>query len=331
MPSTLDKSLDEIIESSWEDGRGRGKGGGRGKGKTRGWNDDKQNGSAKSRFLDMSLDEVVDTRSGGRKGKGFGKARDRSPDWGDSRRGGGKGFGDGSRRAPSGPVPYWMEHDDRDMDDDAPVGKGKGWSKGGKSWDGKGAAWWPEPSYKGYGGEWDFYGKGAPKGRWPEPSYGFDEPDSFGKGLTLAGRSSGMARRVSDAGPEPRPVRTSAPEYRAPARTAEKRGRRIDDDDDESEEVKPPPKARARTTASATVADKSSGPKTVKVTNIPRDLKAADVREAFEGETGKVTLCELSKGTAMITFAKAKDAQKAVEVFDRGELNGKTISVTLHK
>lgn len=72
-----------------------------------------------------------------------------------------------------------------------------------------------------------------------------------------------------------------------------------------------------------------TAPKSIKVTNIPKELKAADVREAFEGETGKVVLCELSRGVARITFAKAKDAQKAVDTFDRGELNGKIITVVL--
>ena len=81
----------------------------------------------------------------------------------------------------------------------------------------------------------------------------------------------------------------------------------------------------ARVTAAVT----PSAPKRIKVTNIPKELKAADVREAFEAETGKITLCELSRGTCRITFSRAKDAQQAVETFDRGELNGKVISVTL--
>mmetsp|Transcript_90554 Transcript_90554/g.163389 ORF Transcript_90554/g.163389 Transcript_90554/m.163389 type:complete len:431 (-) Transcript_90554:457-1749(-) len=109
-----------------------------------------------------------------------------------------------------------------------------------------------------------------------------------------------------------------------------------DEEDDEEvsseeEEVRPPPKAKARTSAAVKTEAKSTGPKTVKVTNIPKELKAADVREAFEAETGKISLCELSKGTCMITFKNSKDAQKAVATFDKGELNGKIISVSLHK
>ena len=65
------------------------------------------------------------------------------------------------------------------------------------------------------------------------------------------------------------------------------------------------------------------------VTNIPKELRAHDVREAFEAEAGKVETCDLEKGTAWITFSKAADAQKAVDTFDRGELNGKIITVVL--
>merc|ERR1712176_1389537 len=75
---------------------------------------------------------------------------------------------------------------------------------------------------------------------------------------------------------------------------------------------------------------KRSATKVIKVTNIPKELKARDVREAFESETGKCASCELSKGTAIITFLKAEHAVKAVEAFHKGELNGKIISVVLY-
>jgi len=67
----------------------------------------------------------------------------------------------------------------------------------------------------------------------------------------------------------------------------------------------------------------------VKVTNIPRDVNMQDIREAFEQETGKITRCRLDRGTAWIAFNKPQDARKAVETFDRGELNGQTIGVVL--
>lgn len=54
-----------------------------------------------------------------------------------------------------------------------------------------------------------------------------------------------------------------------------------------------------------------------------------DIKEAFEAEAGRILKCVLDRTTAMITFAKAEDARKAIDTFDRGELNGKMISVTL--
>jgi len=63
------------------------------------------------------------------------------------------------------------------------------------------------------------------------------------------------------------------------------------------------------------------------VTNIPRDLETDDIRNAFEGEAGPVVNCAMRNGTAWITFQHPNDAQRAVDTFDRGELNGRTISV----
>lgn len=69
--------------------------------------------------------------------------------------------------------------------------------------------------------------------------------------------------------------------------------------------------------------------KRIKVTNVPRDLSERDIEEAFEQETGTVLKCILKDKTAYITFAKSEDARKAVANFDRGQLNGRTISATL--
>lgn len=69
--------------------------------------------------------------------------------------------------------------------------------------------------------------------------------------------------------------------------------------------------------------------KRIKVANVPRDLAARDIKHAFEAEAGKTTSCELDRGIAYLSFVKPEDARKAVETFDRGELNGKIITVTL--
>lgn len=67
--------------------------------------------------------------------------------------------------------------------------------------------------------------------------------------------------------------------------------------------------------------------KKIKVTNVPHDLDRVDIKEAFEAEAGKILRCELDRGTAWISFHRQEDAQQAVDTFDRGELNGNTISV----
>lgn len=66
----------------------------------------------------------------------------------------------------------------------------------------------------------------------------------------------------------------------------------------------------------------------IRVMNVPRSLDCADIKEAFE-DTGKVLKCEVERGVARVTFKNAADAKRAVNTFDRGELNGQTIFVTL--
>merc|ERR1712151_381296 len=67
--------------------------------------------------------------------------------------------------------------------------------------------------------------------------------------------------------------------------------------------------------------------RSIQVSNIPRNLNRADIQEAFS-DIGRVHRIELSRGTASITFETAAAAKKAVQTFDRGELNGQMIHVT---
>lgn len=89
---------------------------------------------------------------------------------------------------------------------------------------------------------------------------------------------------------------------------------------------------RAERPAKATRAEeKPERPKaqrTVRVCNVPRNLDSRDIKEAFE-DNGPVLRCEVERGVAIITFENAADAKKAVQTFDRGELNGQTIFVSL--
>eukprot|EP00931_Biecheleriopsis_adriatica_P123191 TRINITY_DN98242_c0_g1_i1.p1 TRINITY_DN98242_c0_g1~~TRINITY_DN98242_c0_g1_i1.p1 ORF type:complete len:365 (+),score=98.36 TRINITY_DN98242_c0_g1_i1:78-1172(+) len=363
MPADLDMTLDDMIESTWEPGKGKGKGRGKGKGFSKG----RGAGKSSRPSLDMSLDEIVDVSYDKGNGKSKGKGKDWDS-WDNGRswdkgygKSSGKGFKDydswgskGSGKSKGGNgssgTPYWMEHDLRgDDEEEAPksfkgAGKAsgswsrddsKGWGKGKGSYGGSYGA-----SYGGsYGGGYGSFGKGFGKGSGSDGIWTrsvMSSRASEGRGYAVGASSNGW-RRVEDVEPSRPTRRGSALAAVAEAavtsrRAAEKRARPVtrrrdddDDDDDDDEDARPPPRARARTAAKPA----RSAPNKVKVTNIPRSLKAADVREAFEAETGKITLCELSKGTCFITFAKPKDAQKAVETFDRGELNGQLITVEL--
>jgi len=66
----------------------------------------------------------------------------------------------------------------------------------------------------------------------------------------------------------------------------------------------------------------------IRVQNVPLNLEPRDIKEAF-AETGRVRDCKVDRGVAWVTFDVPIDAKKAVQTFDRGELNGKTIFVTL--
>lgn len=65
----------------------------------------------------------------------------------------------------------------------------------------------------------------------------------------------------------------------------------------------------------------------IRVSNVPKNLNWRDIKEAFE-DNGRVTRCEVERGVAWVTFENPTDAKKAVQTFDRGELNGQTIFVT---
>lgn len=64
------------------------------------------------------------------------------------------------------------------------------------------------------------------------------------------------------------------------------------------------------------------------MSKVPRGLTARGIRDAFEHEAGDVKSCELDgKGNALIRFFHPDDAEKAAEIFDMGELDGKVIYV----
>lgn len=66
----------------------------------------------------------------------------------------------------------------------------------------------------------------------------------------------------------------------------------------------------------------------IRVSNVPRDLDRRDILDAFQ-DHGRVLHCSVERGVALITFEDALEAKKAVKTFDRGQLNGQTIYVSM--
>jgi len=65
----------------------------------------------------------------------------------------------------------------------------------------------------------------------------------------------------------------------------------------------------------------------IRVSNIPKNLDWRDIKEAFSDQ-GRLEKVVVERGVAFITFETVSEARKAVQTFDRGELNGQTIHVT---
>lgn len=264
----------------------------------------------------MSLDDLISS-GGGRKGKGKG-----------SKRGGGKGSKGGreernGKRVEGGSkeAKLDMELDDLVGNDRSDRGKGKSRGKGkgkSKDWDDwKGSDSWGGSSRSewGRGGPKDDWGgswrerepprwRDSPRDEWRDR----DEPERWGR--RDGGRDGGDRRDDRDARGSfswggDRDARGGRDERDSWGRGT-KRGR---DDGDH----------------------RSTRSKVIKVTNIPTDLGKEDIQEAFEAETGKILSCDMKRGTAIIRFARAEDALKAAETFDRGELNGRIIQVTVEQ
>jgi len=323
MASKLDMALDDVIETSGGGGKGYRKGGGdkgswsRGSEKGGGsssWKGGKaasrgSSSNGKESKLSMSLDEVIESsgeshskgggdRSGDNYNKGSwwggkdgGKSGGKSSSWGGSGWGGGKSGGKG-----------YGGYSGKGRDSYVPGGSRDG------AWEG-GAERWGAPRY---GAErW-----APPPERWTPPSRGADGFDGAWAG---GGGSSSSWRRSHDlVNPdfEDRAERAGGMRSAGGERYAGGGG----DRERQGTRRERPVEKEERS---------SRHIKRIKVSNVPRDLKARDIKHAFEAEAGKTTSCELERGTAFLEFERAEDARKAVETFDRGELNGKTIQVIL--
>lgn len=233
-------------------------------------------------------------------------------------------------------------------------GKGKGdWQARKPAWQAEKPAWapkWDAPAPKkewnsGRKGDWG--GKGKGKDSWEGKGGG---RDSWEGGRSQAYSPPRSPPRYAEREPYERPSykeRVEPYTQRAPIRDAERaeRGRGVHAGIQRalgggygSSRGAPAewgtgtraPK-RSREDEPIQRAGLSAGSKRIKVTNIPKDLDMLDIKDAFEAEAGKIATCDMRNGTAWITFHNPKDARKAVDTFDRGELNGKTIEVTFER
>merc|ERR1719329_154023 len=294
----LDMALDDVINAAASKGETKGKADGQSQkaGKLKPEKAADENTEEK---LDMSLDDVIESAKGkGRKGKGKGEE-------GSQKKGGGEennkwdgswaGGGEGSKwytnvKSEAGGPKSWGGGGSGGKTW-APVGKDDWKAKDSKIWGGNSKAEDGWASKTGNGGGW---GKDNNKS-WSGPRGGGDRESgrgSWGSASTSKHWDSGSGRDDRGGGSS--------------------RGTKRSYDDSGSSSRKP-----------------SSDVKRIKVSNIPKTLDWRDLKNAFEKEAGPVERCELRMGEAMITFTRPQDARRAVETFDRGELNGRTIGVEL--
>lgn len=66
--------------------------------------------------------------------------------------------------------------------------------------------------------------------------------------------------------------------------------------------------------------------KKVKITNVPYDLTWKDVKGALS-DVGKIERCDVERGEAMITFSSHKEAARAIQTYNNGDMNGRKIRV----
>jgi len=363
--AALDMSLDDVIASSrgsggrGSKGKGRGKGGGKGRGDgTQAslpnrdiWEDDgKASGAAAA--LDMSLDDVIESSKGsgksGRKGKSGGKGEAGSEGagggrWGsgadDTWGGGKKNWSSGAGGGGSWGGGSWDKWNNKNSDnswEDWGGSKRGGAAKDG-SWSSFGSSsgkdswetWSKKPAASGseaWGGAWDgrknsgrddfwgtsggkddAWGGGARSGGKYEAWGASPREEAWGGGSRGGGGQEREARGWGSSRPAPDRWEAEEPRGRGGSTWSSQKRRHEDDS---------PPERPT---------------KSIKVKNIPHDLDWRDIKGAFEAEAGKILRCELEKGTAWITFVRPEDARKAVETFDRGELNGKTIEVSMER
>jgi len=64
----------------------------------------------------------------------------------------------------------------------------------------------------------------------------------------------------------------------------------------------------------------------IKITNVPYDLTWKDVKSALS-EVGNIERCDVEHGEALITFKSHKEAARAIQTYNNGDMNGRKIRV----
>ncbi len=76
--------------------------------------------------------------------------------------------------------------------------------------------------------------------------------------------------------------------------------------------------------AAASSKTESAERRTVKISNIPYDVHWRDVKDAF-ARLVPVDRCDVDKGVATIVFKSRTDAQRAIDTYNGGNMNGRII------
>lgn len=335
----LDMSLEDIVKAQT-------------KGKKQSWGkegkDAAQTAGAKApgkKKLWGGAAKVVNRSKGEGKGKGAAGKKEKWNSKGEGQKGWGKG-GKGSW-GKGGGKKQWVEKADwedwapkknsqkeawrpqkkwQDEDDWAPkkkewVSKGDSWGgrqekgggRGNDSWGGRGNDRWEPPAWE--------------RRREP-PAWAPSPKDSWvRKEINERAERAWGPPKDRDDRPRPRELKDKGDSWRDSDRSQGPWKRALGGEASRTA----PPRKRAREEEAPAGPGRAATSKNIKVTNIPRDLDMQDIKDAFEAEAGRIAHCEMQRGTARIEFYNAKDARKAVDTFDRGELNGKTIEVVFER
>ena len=100
--------------------------------------------------------------------------------------------------------------------------------------------------------------------------------------------------------------------------------RRRKNSDDGIEKIEKKPRVILTSKKQAQKLSDSAERRTVKISNIPYDVHWRDVKEAF-ARLVPVDRCDVEKGVATIVFRSRGDAQRAVETYNGGNMNGRVI------